>query len=72
MSEQHSLLTTKEKAAELKCSSRTLERLRTTGRGPAFTYVGGLVRYFPGNDLTRVTSTAEAQAKGIGRRASAA
>jgi hypothetical protein len=72
MSEQSELLTTREKAAELKCSARTLERLRSTGGGPPFTYVAGLVRYFAGNDFTMVTSTAEAAAKGIGRKASAA
>ena len=55
------LLTTKEKAAELKCSVRHLLRLRLIGGGPPFTYVGRLVRYFPGNDWAQpVRSTAEA------------
>ena len=36
MSEQHNLLTTKEAAAYLRLSHRTLERYRVTGEGPTF------------------------------------
>ena len=39
------LLGTKEAAARLKLSPRTLEKMRVTGTGPAFFKVGRLVAY---------------------------
>lgn len=40
-----SLLTTKQAAAYLNLSERTLEQWRWEGKGPAFEKVGRLVRY---------------------------
>jgi hypothetical protein len=40
-------LKTPEAAALLKCSPRTLEKMRITGRGPAFYKIGRLVAYTP-------------------------
>ena len=36
---------TKEEAARLKVSSKTLENWRTAGKGPPFFKIGGRVRY---------------------------
>ncbi len=40
-----SLLTQRDAAMALRCSERTLERLRVTGGGPKFVRTGRLVRY---------------------------
>ena len=39
------LLTVSEAAEYLRCSKSSLNKWRISGRGPAFTYVGALVRY---------------------------
>jgi excisionase family DNA binding protein len=43
----NTLITQKEAARRLGISTRTLERYRVTGTGPAFTRLGKLVRYRP-------------------------
>jgi predicted site-specific integrase-resolvase len=62
----NALLTQKEAAHRLGISTRTLERYRTTGAGPAFTRLGKLVRYRPEDliefvNINRHRSTSEGQ-----------
>ncbi|MDD9997119.1 MAG: helix-turn-helix domain-containing protein [Rhodospirillaceae bacterium] len=45
MSEEWALLTTRQAAARLGLSPRTLERYRVTGGGPEFVKMGHAVRY---------------------------
>ena len=48
MSEECALLTTRQAAARLGLSPRTLERYRVTGGGPEFVKMGHAVRYVAG------------------------
>ncbi len=61
-------LDTREAAKLVRLSPRTLERLRTTGAGPAFSKAGSKIVIYSRLDIEtwlsqrRVTSTAEADA----------
>jgi len=70
MLDDHILLTTREAARLLKVSTKTLERMRVEGTGPAFYKAGRAVRYRMQDLLAwleshRFTSTSEAFAREV-------